>query len=190
MSAPRTEVKIEDVMRKEVIAARDTDTIVAVSRLMSKDNIGSVVIVSKSGKPVGIVTERDIVKRVTAKNLAPAKVKASSVMSKPLMTIDPDVDIAEAMKRMKRMGVRRLIVMKKGDMVGMVSAKDIVDITPTLIDVVAEKSRIGVAPRREGEPLAGRCDTCGAWSDDLKPVDGRFVCEDCRADIEDERKIS
>jgi len=189
LSDTSTEVKVRDIMRKTIVTAADTDSVAVVSKLMDKHSIGSVIVVNKSKKPVGIVTERDIVKRVVAENLVPAKVKASQVMSKPLMTVDPDTDLSEAMKRMKRFDIRRLIVIEKGEMAGIISDKDIVDVTPVLMDVVAEKSRIGAIPVREREPLTGRCDSCGEWSNDLRQIDGKFLCEDCRADKEEEEKV-
>ncbi|MFH0849246.1 MAG: CBS domain-containing protein [archaeon] len=189
MSDTSTGVKIRDIMRKTIVTAADTDNIATACKLMDKHDVGSIIVVNKSKKPVGIVTERDVVKRVVAENLVPEKVKTSQVMSKPLMTVDPDIDIAEAMKRMKRFDIRRLVVIEKGEMVGVVSDKDIVDITPALIDVAVEKSRIGAIPVREREPLVGRCDSCGEWSNDLMQIDGKFLCEDCRADKEEEEKI-
>jgi CBS domain-containing protein len=188
VSGKDTEISVEEIMRKEIITALDRDSIDVVSRKMDTGNVGSIVIVSNNNKPVGMVTERDIVKRVAAKNLLPAEVNASQVMSKPLMTIEPNADIAVAMRKMKRASIRRLVVIDKGKMVGVISTKDIINITPTLIDVVAEKSRIGVIPVKEPQPLTGRCNLCEEWSDDLRQMDGKFLCRDCRADIDEEKK--
>ncbi len=185
----QTDVKVREIMRKNVITARDIDTVVAASKLMVKHDVGSVIVVNRNKKPIGIVTEKDIVRRVAAVNLVPAKVKLSQVMSKPLMTVSPDIDIADAMRRMKKSDIRRLMVLEKGEMVGVLSTKDIVDITPALMDVVAEKSRISAIPVRASEPLTGRCDLCEDWSNDLRLVEGKFLCEDCRADAEEEQKV-
>jgi CBS domain-containing protein len=185
MAAMHTDVKAGDIMRKNVIKAADTETVAAAARLMVKNDVGCIIVVNKAGKPVGIVTERDVVKRVAAEDLSPSTVKLSKVMSKPLVSVDPALDIAEAMKRMKKSNIRRLVVIEKGEMVGILSDKDILYITPALIDVVAEQSRITAVPVRERQPLAGRCDMCDEWSDDLKDVEGKFICDDCRSDTED-----
>jgi len=157
---------------------------------MDRHEIGGIIVVDKKGKPVGIITERDIVKRVVAKNLLPSKVKAVSIMSKPLATIGPNKDISEAAKTMRRLKIRRLAVMEETKLVGVITSKDIVDITPALIDVIIEKSQIsGLEPSRRSTVLAGHCDKCARWSENLVEHDGIFLCEDCLADLEEENKV-
>jgi CBS domain-containing protein len=188
MSEASREVKVKDVMSSPVITVGESESAAAVSQLMVKHNVGSVIVVSKKKDPLGIITERDIVKRVASKNLVPAKVKASEIMSKPLKTIGLTTEITDAMKRMRASRVERLAVLDGGKLVGIVSTSDILRITPALIDLAIEKSRIGVVPERERVSLAGYCDQCGGWSENLKESNGRFLCGDCLSDLEEEAK--
>lgn len=186
MSDASSEVKAKDVMSSPVITIDESESSMRVSELMVEHNIGSIIVVNRKRNPVGIITERDIVKRVAAKNLVPEKVKASEIMSRPLMTIDSTTVITDAMKRMKASRVERLGVIENGKLAGLISSSDILRITPALIDIAGEKSLVGAASERERVGLTGYCDQCGVWSENLKQGDGKFLCEDCVSDIKEE----
>ena len=177
------EVKVEDVMSSPVVTIKDSDTVLAASKLMKKNAIGCVVVTDKKNKPVGLMTERDVVRRVAALDLLPSKVLAGKAMTKPPATVDASVDVTEAAKKMRGLKIRRLVVLERGELKGIITSNDIVDITPALIDVMAEKSQIApVRPTKEAQPLNGYCDRCGSWADELKSHDGQFLCDECLAD--------
>lgn len=181
------EVEVKDVMSSPVITVREGDTVTKVSKTMARRGIGSVVVVDKKRKPLGMITEKDVVRRVAAKGLHPNMIKAGKIMSKPLRTVEPTLDVREAARRMKQAKVKRFAVMEAGKLVGVVTGTDIVEITPALIDVMEEKSKIRpLTEPREASALAGYCDECGVWSDNLKSRDGSFLCADCSSDLEKE----
>jgi signal-transduction protein with cAMP-binding, CBS, and nucleotidyltransferase domain len=159
---------------------------------MNENDLGCVIVTNDEGKPLGIITERDLVIRVLAKNLQPATVTAKDIMTAPLATIEPEATISDAARRMSRLDIRRLGVIYKGDLVGLISSKDILGVMPELIEIILEKSRIEGSGRSEetgGEesPLSGYCDHCGVYSDNLKDENGQFLCEDCRIEVEGEK---
>ncbi len=129
MSDTSRNVKAKDVMSFPVVTVDESESSMRVSELMMKHNIGSIIVVNRKKNPLGIITERDIVKRVAAKNLVPDKVKASAIMSKPLMTIDSSTEITDAMKRMKASRVERFGVIENGKLAGIISSSDILRIT-------------------------------------------------------------
>ena len=179
----------KDVMSKPVISIRENDNAMNAAKLMEKHKIGGIVIVNKSGKPLGIVTERDLATRVVAKGLQPKDVNVSSIMSRPIVTIDGDTSIREVAKKMSRLEIRRLAVASKEDLQGIITSKDILRITPVMMDVLSERSRINAnEPIRETSNLAGYCDNCSEWSLSLSYHDGKFHCKDCLADGEEEAK--
>jgi CBS domain-containing protein len=178
------EVKVEDVMSSPVITTKDTDTVLAATKSMKKNGIGCVIVVDKSGKPIGLMTERDVVRRVAAMDLLPSKVLTGKSMTKPPATVEASANVTDAAKKMRELKIRRLVVLEGGKLKGIITSNDIVDITPTLIDVVAEKSQIAPVEKvRESASLSGYCDRCGSWADELKSHDGQFVCDDCLSDI-------
>jgi CBS domain-containing protein len=181
----RTRMLVKDIMASPVITINEDETIDKAAQLMAKHNLGCVIVTSKKGKkPLGIITERDFVTRVLAKNAKASKLIAKDVMTTPLITVDPDETLSEAARRMSRLNIRRMGVMYKGNLAGIISSKDILAITPELIEIMQEKARLeGETAAREAyehPPLAGYCDQCGQWADDLKEIEGRFICEECR----------
>ena len=179
----RSEVLVKDVMSSPVVTADDSTPASDVAKLMEKHNVGCVIINDNTGRPVGIITERDLVVRVVAKNLHPGEIKAKEIMSSPLVTISSEKTVSDAAREMSRLNIRRLGVMYKGELVGIISSKDILAVTPELIEIIQEKDRIenqSIIEEHEGFSSAGYCDSCGEWSDDLREVEGSFLCEECR----------
>ncbi len=188
----RSKMFVRDVMSSPVATIDENAVVNRVAELMDRDDYGCIIVTDHVGKPLGILTERDLVVRVLAKNVRPDSVKAKDVMTSPLITIEPDASINDAAKRMRKQNIRRLGVIYKGQLVGLLSSKDVLAVMPELIEMIQEKALIEGENRaeeaeKEGTaPLAGNCDHCGAWSDDLQEVDGENLCEDCRIELESE----
>jgi CBS domain-containing protein len=186
----RTRMVVKDVMSSPVVTLDEGATSNKVANLMDENGLGCLIVTNKTGKPVGIITERDLVSRVLAKNLKPDAVKAKEIMTSPLVTIEPEATISEAARRMSRLNIRRLGVIYKGNLVGIVSSKDILGVMPELIEIIQERTRIeGAAEAEETTEaeemsLSGYCDRCGVYSENLKDVNGQNLCEDCRIDLE------
>jgi CBS domain-containing protein len=82
----------------------------------------------RNGKPIGIVTERDILRRVAAKDIDMDKSKIEDIMTKNPVTINHDASILEATRLMSENNFRRLLVVKGGKLVGVVTAKDVIEV--------------------------------------------------------------
>jgi CBS domain-containing protein len=185
----RTRMVVKDIMSSPVVTLAENATSNKVATLMDENDLGCVIVTNKAGKPIGIITERDLVIRVLAKNLMPDAVNAKEIMTSPLVTIQPDATISEAARRMSRLDIRRLGVVYKGNLVGLISSKDILGVMPELIELIQERTRIEDAEKaeeteEEESPLSGYCDRCGVFSENLKDVDGQNLCEDCRIELE------
>ena len=185
----RSKMLVKDVMSSPVVTIKEDASANRVAELMDKHGLGGIIVTSKEEKPLGIITERDLVGRVLAKNVKPDSVKAKEVMTSPLITIEPDETIKEAARRMSRLNIRRLGVVYRGQLIGVLSSKDVLAVVPELLETIQERALIEGENRaqeaeEESNPLAGYCDHCGGWSDDLKQVNGEFLCEDCRVELE------
>src|SRR4030067_2903017 len=121
----RTRMIVKDVMPSPVVTTEEEASANKVARLMLENKVGCVVVANKAGKPLGIVTERDLVVRVLAKNVAPGTTKASEFMTSPLVTIHPEATINDAARRMSKLDIRRLAVLYKDSLVGIIGRKDI-----------------------------------------------------------------
>jgi CBS domain-containing protein len=188
----RSKMLVRDVMSSPVIAMGEDAPANRVAELMDKHNLGCIIVTNKEGKPLGIITERDLVVRVLAKNAKPDTLKANEVMTSPLITIEPDATISDAARKMSKLDIRRLGVIYKKQITGLLSSKDILGVMPELIEIIQERARIENENKEETEettaPPAGYCDHCGAWSDDLKQHNGEFLCEDCRVELAQEEE--
>ena len=114
--------KVKDVMTKTVITVESNKTVTEAAALMAENDVGNLIVMDDN-TPIGIVTERDFVRRVLAKEKNP-KTKISEVMSTPLRVIDPDAPLKEAARRMMRKRIRRLAVIKDNKLVGIITATD------------------------------------------------------------------
>jgi signal-transduction protein with cAMP-binding, CBS, and nucleotidyltransferase domain len=184
----RTRMLVKDVMSSPAVTVPEDAPVDKTAQLMSNDRLGCIIVTSKDGKALGIITESDLVRRVLAKNMRPSKLTAKEVMSTPLITVDPDEVLTETARRMSKLDVRRLGVMYKGNLVGIISSKDILAITPELLENMQEKARIERETEVEEEssesaPLAGYCERCGSWSDNLAEVEGTYLCEECQMEL-------
>jgi CBS domain-containing protein len=115
---------VRDIMTKEIIMIDSTDTALEAARRMTEKGISSLFVV-KDGVPVGIVTERDFIKKICAKDLHMAKVMVSEIMSKILTTADPDTPIEVAVQRMVNHKIRRLPIIDSGKIVGIITVTDL-----------------------------------------------------------------
>lgn len=115
--------KVKDVMTKTVITVEANKTVTEAAALMAENDVGNLIVMDDDNTPIGIVTERDFVRRVLAKE-KPSKTKISEVMSTPLRVIDPDAPLKEAARRMVRKRIRRLPVIKDNKLVGIITTTD------------------------------------------------------------------
>ena len=119
-------VFVRDVMTRAVIVADPELTVFEAARKMAAKKIGGLVVV-RSGRPVGLVTERDILWKVTAKEGNPKKVLVRQIMTSPVVTVTPLATLRAAARIMISHNVRRLIVTRLDHVEGIVTARDIVE---------------------------------------------------------------
>jgi CBS domain-containing protein len=118
-------VKVGDVMTKRVMYAITPRASVAEAAKKMKEVQKSCLLVMNGARPVGIISETDIVQKVLAESLSPADLKVSEVMSKELRTIGPDESVSDAAKLMEGKKVRRLVVTEGVNAVGIVTTTDL-----------------------------------------------------------------
>ena len=128
---------VRDVMSENVRTVRSNSTITEVVRKMNKFEIGSVVVV-EGERPVGIITERDILRRVLEVTLAAEAMKAKEIMSSPLMTVDGETTVEEAARMMADRRIKKLPVVKDRKLIGIVTSTDIVRNSPRLVELLGD----------------------------------------------------
>ena len=117
---------VESVMRRPPVSALFSDTVSSITKKMVTNNIGAVIVMS-GGLPSGIITERDIVRCLVKDRKDPMKTRAQDIMSSPLVAIEADKTLKDAIEMMRNKNVRRLAVTKKGRLVGVISERRALD---------------------------------------------------------------
>jgi len=139
-------LKVEDAMVKEVITIDEKSTIKEAADVMNRFEIGCL-IATRNRKAVGILTERDLLTRVVSQTKNPRKTKVETVMSKPLIVVEPDMDLEEAAKLMFKLKIKKLPVVESGRLVGLVTLTDLARFQPQMIRILKKLSK-QMAPKR------------------------------------------
>jgi len=141
-------LKIENVMVSDVITVEAEATVREAVDIMNKHEIGCLVVVDEEEKPVGVMTERDLLRRVLAKRKDPVRTKVSQVMSKPIITATPHMDLEAAAKLMFEKKIKKLPVVEDGQLVGLVTLTDMVRVQPQIIKVLKSLAKAKLPPKR------------------------------------------
>jgi CBS domain-containing protein len=130
-------ILVRDIMKKNVKTVRTDDTALDAVKKMNKFYITSVV-VTNGGRPVGIITSKNILEMVVEPRLDPYTMLAKEVMSSPLIFVDLYTAVDEAAKIMAEKGIKKLPVIEDGKVVGIVSTSDVISSSPAQLGLMEE----------------------------------------------------
>jgi len=139
-------LKVEDVMVKEVITIDERSTVKEAAEVMNKFEIGCLIAVRK-GKAMGIVTERDLLKRVVAEAKDATKTEVKDIMSSPVVVVEPSTDLEEAVKLMFQMKIKKLPVVDGKRLVGLISLTDIARFQPQVLKILKQLAMKQAPPK-------------------------------------------
>ncbi len=117
-------VRVRDVMDTNVVRVKENETAAEIIRKMLASGVWSV-IVERDQLPIGVITERDIIRRAIAKDYSLDQIEVKDIMSFPLITISPDASVGEAMELMTEKNVRRLFVLENGKITGRITQTEL-----------------------------------------------------------------
>ncbi len=139
--------KVEDIMVEDVITVDSDVQVMEAVKLMNQNEIGCLV-VTRRGKAIGILTERDLLKRVIVKLRDPKKIKVRQIMTKPLIVGDPDMNLEDATKIMFDRKIKKLPVIESRKLVGLVSLTDIARYQPQMMKILKRLFAQHAPPKR------------------------------------------
>lgn len=181
-------VAVGDIMTRNFASVSPSTDLLSCAKEMVKQRVNSLLI-TENRKLLGIITSRDILWTLVKKPKLDLKsMDVMDIATKKIAVIKPSSDIGEALHKMKQFGFRRLPVLSKGEIVGVVTLKDILRIEPSLYSMLGELAGI----REESEKMKrlekyenlqteGLCDSCGALAD-LSLIGNKMLCRDCKED--------
>ncbi len=190
------QIFVADIMTREPVTISPNTNLLDCAKMMVKKKVGSLILAEKK-KFVGIITQKDILWALIKKSQKDlSKIKASEISPKKLITINPKATISDAISRMKNKKFSRLPVVQEGNLVGMITIKDILNFNPELYPEFEELEKI----KEEAEKVRrlkrvnedgfvgedeGVCEECENYSR-LFLVNGMQVCDGCRQMISGE----
>lgn len=182
-------ITAEQAMTRKPISISPGRSLAEAGNMMLREDVRSLVVM-ESGKLVGIITEKDLVREVAKNRKDLSGTKVEDVMSRTLITILPDTDLYDVAKFMNEKGIRRMLVVDKDkNFLGLITEKDLLKIQPSIIEILLEKvklrepkTELSAGPRK----TSGDCESCGNYSDSLVQSKGVQICENCADEIVEE----
>lgn len=177
-------IPVNEIMTVDVISAAPDETAERAAKLMNRHEVGSVMIM-KDQISLGILTERDLVRKVMAEGKDPRLIKLESIMTAPLITIDEGMELNEAAEYMEQNNVHKLPVLRNGRVIGLITDHDILKVEPGLIETLQENENVSnpafLIPNKRG--VRGICESCENYSSQLEELNGCWMCPVCKEDM-------
>jgi len=174
---------VKEIMTRDVVTVDIKGEVLTLAKKMLELNVGNVIITDRN-KPIGIVTERDIVRKIISRNLKPSDISIKELMTTPLITIPSTEDVTDAMQKMVKMEIRRLPVVENSKLVGIVTDIDLIAVSAEMGSIFSDLLELHREKIFTAEPpqkiFRGICEECGDNVDELSLVDGKLLCESCR----------
>ena len=185
------EVLVSDVMTRYPVTIKPDTNLLECARKMVRKRVGALLITDKK-KLVGFISQRDILWGLIKKSRKGLEeIKAVDISPKKIGTIKPDFTIKQAISRMNKLKFDRLPVVKGNELLGIITAKDILSFKPEFYPELEEYAKIreewrkrirAKIPKGRTTVHEGTCEECGNH-DVLNEVNGILVCESCRDSI-------
>jgi len=139
-------LKVVDVMVREVITVDENSTVKEAVDIMNEFQIGSLIVLEK-GKAIGIVTERDFLRRVIGEGKDAKNTRVGEIMTTPLVVVESSTDLEEAVKLMFQRKIKKLAVVDAKKLVGIVTLTDIARFQPQMIKMLKQLTTKQAAPK-------------------------------------------
>jgi CBS domain-containing protein len=179
-----TELPVREIMTRDVITVDLQTSCVDAARKMLEHGIGGIIVTDRE-QPVGIITERDLVRKVISRDRRPSSIAVKDVMTTPLITIPSTDSVNNAMRKMFKLRIRRLPVVDENRLVGIVTDTDLLVVSYQMGGIFTELIQMDTErfSAEERSPTHGICEECGRLSEKVMLSEGKYLCEVC-ADTE------
>ena len=180
-----TGMPVREIMTSDPITIDKDIKISDAAKKMVELDVGSLIVMD-GHNPIGILTERDMVKKIISKNVNPDSLSLTKVMTTPLITLNGDEDMQKAIDLMLKMHIRRVPIVEDQKLVGLVTDTDLVSVSVEMGNIFSELVNMhrerGISTGREIPEIITRgvCENCGKYSDNLDYFNGSLMCEYCR----------
>ncbi len=136
---PEDSYPVSEFMQKDLVEVTPGTSVKAAAEVMASQRVSSAVVIENS-KIQGIVTEKDLARKIVAKGLDPHETMVQDIMTRDLITTTPDTSLYDAMVLLNDKKIKHLPVVDNGIVVGLITAMDILRVQPALMDIIADRS--------------------------------------------------
>ncbi|MFH1052838.1 MAG: CBS domain-containing protein [Candidatus Woesearchaeota archaeon] len=181
----RTGIKVGDAMTEKPVILTSDNSLRQCAQTMNDMKVSAVIVQDKD-ELAGIITEKDIVRKIVAKGKNPLELSIKDLMDHNVRTIGPNEDIFTALVKMRDLNIRHLPVMEGKKMVGLLTLKDVLKIQPQLFELLVHKFEIREEERKPLKRMSekeGVCELCGEYTSELLSINKSLVCEDCKDQV-------
>jgi len=127
----------KDILEKEFLSMPGDTSLFKAAQQMKTSRHGFVIVVNNERTPIGIVTEWDVISKVVAEGKDPRNVKLEELMTRDLITVDPDIGIDELSQFMATKGIRRVLVVRAGTVLGVITSRTVLARLKSYVDRVS-----------------------------------------------------
>ena len=184
-----SEVSVRELVNREYVGVSESDDLIETVEVLLREDADTAVVL-RGSEPVGVVTERDILE-LLVDGPAPGDATVADAMTESIPTVSPEERLDEAADRMSARSARRLVVMDRGEPLGVLTEHDILGARvhersrEAPVETAAPAQGTGSALAAEEEPQDNYedqsiCEVCGTFASDLTSFNGQLVCPDCR----------
>jgi len=135
---PETDYKVEEFMNKDVVAVTPDTNVQRCAEVMAAEHVDSA-IVAENKEIMGIVTEKDLARKVVAKGLDAEEITVKDIMTTELVTVEPNKSLYEAMILLNKKKIKHLPVLENNVLVGIITVMDILKVQPSYMEILATK---------------------------------------------------
>ena len=133
---PEQEYKVKEFMSKDVVSVTPETSVRKAAEVMAAEHVSSAV-VCENKRLVGIITEKDLARKIVAKGVDADKALSKDIMTSELVTIEPEKSLYDAMLKLNKKKVTHLPVVKNNVLVGIISSMDILKVQPSYMEILA-----------------------------------------------------
>jgi CBS domain-containing protein len=169
---------VREVMNENPITVSPKMKVNFAASLMEEKDVSSL-IVTRKDEPIGTLSEKDITRKVVAKDIKPNQVTVKEIMSRPVVTVSPDEDLASVARTMAKQQKRIVAVVENRKLIGVVSQRALFSISPTLLELSREHARINNNGPQMEAGRTGYCELCHSYSEELEEKSGLMICPNC-----------
>ena len=180
-------IAVGDIMTRNLVTVKPSSDLHFCARELVKQRVNTLLI-SENKRLIGILTARDILWAIMKQpKLNLKEINVVDIATRKVAVIKPSADMGQAFQKMKKFGFRRLPVLTRGELVGILTLKDILKVEPTLYQEIGELSNVREVMHKmqhysNPQEAEGLCDECGSLSNLLK-IEERLLCVDCREEL-------